>query len=196
MTMIVGFKLIATKTGAVVQQWGGNYGSCPDQPNPIFLPNGNHLHGAIIGEDYDGYKLVSWEMEKPLPVPADVNAERDRRISAGFAFEGSDFQSRLVDQDNIWENASIALAAIMAGAKAGNYKWKGDEEFVWIAADNSSVKMDAQTFVRFAQALSQWKSSLVLAARKIKDLGQIPADYSADKYWPKPSQTIRKDKLK
>jgi hypothetical protein len=55
---------------------------------------------------------------------------------------------------------------------------------VWIAGDNSSVPMDAQTVTSFGQTAAAWKSAHVFAARAIKDMRPIPADFTDDAYWP------------
>lgn len=55
-----GYALIEVKTGAELQTWlGANYGECPAAPNPLILPNGDHVHCAEIDHDYGGYKLIA-----------------------------------------------------------------------------------------------------------------------------------------
>lgn len=100
-----------------------------------------------------------------------VDAERDRRIDAGFEFEGVRYQSRPGDRENIAGAAVIALAdpAYSTG---------------WIAADNSVVEMDAPTLLRFGRAAADHKQALIFAARQLKDMQPIPADYADDKWWP------------
>lgn len=65
-TNVVGFKLIDVRDNTIIQQWGGAWGECPAVPNPIILPNGDHLHAPEIGVDYSGYKLMVWEMDPPV----------------------------------------------------------------------------------------------------------------------------------
>lgn len=117
--------------------------------------------------------------------PADVNAERDRRIFSGFTYDGVRFQSRLEDQKRISGAAILAAVAIMAGVQPGNYRWHGgDADFAWIAEDNSLVPMDAQTVIAFGQAAARHETLHVFAARALKDAAQIPADYASDQFWP------------
>jgi hypothetical protein len=187
--MLVGYKLIDTKDGSVLQSWGGYYGSSPDAPNSVFLPNGDSVCGVTLGEVYGGRcQLVEWFMDEPAPPPLtkeDVNAERDLRISAGLIFQGKPFQSRPEDRENVAGATTWASLALMGGAKPGDYRWHGGEEdFAWIAADNSLVKMDAPTVIEFGKALGAWKSAHIFAARMLKDLPEIPADYRDAKYWP------------
>jgi hypothetical protein len=127
----------------------------------------------------------------PAPLPADVDAERDRRISAGFEFAGVRYQSRLPSPDRAgdWEvfsgKALEALIAIMGGAHPGDLRWSDPaEDFAWIAADNSRVPMDAQTVIELAKAASAHRSRHTFAGSDLKALDPIPADYAADHNWP------------
>jgi len=114
-----------------------------------------------------------------------VDAERDRRIVGGFPFAGHMFQTRAEDRENIAGASTAALAAIMNGAAAGDFRWHGGEsEFAWIAEDNTLVPMDAQTMFAFGQAAMAHKQALIFAARTLKDAVEIPAGYTADEYWP------------
>jgi hypothetical protein len=186
--MIVGFKLVNNKTGEVIQQWGGNYGSCPDQPNSVTLPSGDIVCGAMLDQDYQGHSLVKWEMDPPPPPPLnndDVKRERDNRIDGGIVFKNTHFQTRDEDRENIAGAVTWAVIAVMNGAKVGDYKWHGGkEDFAWIATDNSLVPMDAYDVIEFGKAAAAWKSEQIFAARAIKDLPEIPADFRDEKYWP------------
>jgi hypothetical protein len=124
-----------------------------------------------------------------LPGPAvseqDVQNERDRRIAAGFVFEDVLFQSRIEDQKRISGAATLALMAIGNGATRGDMRWHGGtNDFEWIAADNSGVAMDAHTVLRFAAAAANWEASHIWAARALKNMTPIPADFATnDAYW-------------
>ena len=124
-----------------------------------------------------------------LPWPAittdDVDAERDRRIEAGMTFNSVRYQTRAQDRENVAGASIMALAAITQGAQPGDLRWHGgDTDFVWISEDNSLNTMDAQTFFAFGQAMAAHKSALIFAARTLKDMATIPADYADDKHWP------------
>ena len=77
--MQVGYRLIEVATGAVVNSWGGTWGSCPFFPNPLILPNGGaHIHAGEPGVTYDGYRVEPWEYDD---LPA-LKAELRRRVDA------------------------------------------------------------------------------------------------------------------
>ncbi|UYZ08550.1 DUF4376 domain-containing protein [Agrobacterium salinitolerans] len=126
------------------------------------------------------------------PHPDAVDIERDRRIDAGFVFEGVHYQSRPEDRENIAGAKAAATDAItIFGAEAGNFAWQqlldpgAPPEFRWIAADNSTHPMDAQTAMRFGYAALGHKQAHIFAARALKDMDPIPADYATNPaYWP------------
>jgi hypothetical protein len=114
-----------------------------------------------------------------------IDAERDRRIDAGVTFNGVRLQTRPADRENVAGATQLATLAVMAGAQTGNLRWHGgSSDFAWIAEDNSIVAMDAQTVIAFGQAVAAHKSAHIFAARSLKDSDPIPADYTADTYWP------------
>lgn len=112
-----------------------------------------------------------------VPTSEQVNAERDRRLRR-FTFDGREFDfcdGKGSDQ-NIAGAATLALAAVMTGVG-----W--DENFTWVAADNSTVKMDAQTALNFGKTAADWKARHIRAARALKDMSPIPADFADDSRW-------------
>lgn len=113
-----------------------------------------------------------------------INTERDRRIASGFVFNSVRFQTRPEDRENIAGAGVLALGAIVAGAQGNDYRWHGGEEdFGWIAENNAIVPMDAQTVHAFGQGAAAWKSAHIFAARALKEMSPIPADYADDKWW-------------
>lgn len=123
--------------------------------------------------------------EEPVVTTAMVNAERDRRIAAGFWFAGTsyDFDDRA--KMNISGAAQLAFMAIVAGAQADDLFWNGGlSPFAWISADNSLATMDAPTVVEFGRAAAQHEQAHIFAARALKDLDPIPLDFRDDSYWP------------
>lgn len=130
--------------------------------------------------DYDARMALAAQVK-----PQQVDRERDRRIAAGFMFGGVQYQSRPEDRENLAGASTAALAAIMAGAQAGDYRWHGgDVDFVWIADDNTSHPMDAQTVFALGQAAMAHKQSHIFAARTLKDMEPIPVGYKDDILWP------------
>jgi hypothetical protein len=129
--------------------------------------------------------LHSVGMTGPVVFSSDVNAERDRRISAGFMFNGHLFQSDVASQKRINGAVTLAILAISSGVKPGNLRWHGGaEDFAWLAADNTLVPMDAPTVCEFGKAAGEWEASHVFAARALKDMNPIPRDFVDSKYWP------------
>ena len=131
-------------------------------------------------------RLTNVRLAGTAATAADVDAERDRRIASGFTFAGSMFQSRPEDRENIMGASTAALAAIMAGAQIGDYRWHGeDSDFQWIDASNEMHPMDAQTMFEFGRTAMAHKQAHIFAARAIKDLLPIPDDYASNPaYWP------------
>lgn len=130
-------------------------------------------------------KWVNVLEDAPPPSTADIDAERDRRIAAGFIFEGKLYQSRPEDRENMAGASLAALAAMGNGALPGDYRWHGgDSDFVWIAEDNSLTLMDAQTMFALGQTAMAHKQAHIFAARALKDADPIPADYADDIHWP------------
>jgi hypothetical protein len=114
-----------------------------------------------------------------------VDAERDRRISSGFTFGAIRYQSGPEDRENIMGASTAALAAIMGGAAAGDFRWADPEaDFLWIDEANDSHLMDAQTMFAFGKTALAHKQAHIFAGRAIKDMSPIPIDYQDDKYWP------------
>ena len=180
----VGYKLIDEK-GNVVAEWGGVWGVTVAPPNPVRLPNGVEVWSMGIDSEVQGYKLVRWAMEKPAPTKQQVKEERDRRVDSGFVFSDKRYQSRQEDRENIAGAGTLAAIAIMNGAKPGDLRWHGGEEdFAWIAEDNSINPMDAFTVIQLGKTAAAWKSAHIFAARALKDLPEIPADFDNDKFWP------------
>lgn len=125
-------------------------------------------------------------IEEPVVTVAMVDAERDLRIASGFGFGGQVYQTRPDDRENIAGAATAALAAIVNGAQPGDYRWHGgDSDFVWIAADNTTHLLDAQSTFAMGQAAMAHKQAHIFAARVLKDMTPIPADYATNPaYWP------------
>ncbi|QFT70684.1 hypothetical protein FIU93_28125 [Labrenzia sp. THAF35] len=118
---------------------------------------------------------------KPVPgVTNDqINAARDRRIDAGITFNGVLFQTRPEDRENIQGAYSRAQSAILIdGAQPGDFTWHGGlGDFEWIAANDSRVKMDAQTMMAFGEAVLDHKSAHIFAANAIKAMDPVPSDF-------------------
>lgn len=99
------------------------------------------------------------------------NAKRDQCIDEDFMFEGVRYQTRPTDRENISGAALLATQVKMAGGGAdGDYRWQdADSDFEWIATDNSIVKMDAATTMRFGQQAAAYKQQLIMFSRGVKN---------------------------
>ena len=169
--------------------WSGNTAERTDREG---IPRGwtRTPVPALASDEYAVWNGNGWNITtEPPPGPVittdDVDAERDRRIEAGMTFNGVRYQTRAQDRENVAGASIMALAAITQGAQPGDLRWHGGStDFVWIAEDNSLNTMDAQTFFAFGQAMAAHKSALIFAARTLKDMATIPADYADDKHWP------------
>ncbi|MDA5627771.1 MULTISPECIES: DUF4376 domain-containing protein [Agrobacterium] len=158
----------------------------------ILVPDDiSNRHRQMIAE-WEGEGNTIPPYTAPGPSEPDVDAERNRRIDAGFVFEGVHYQSRAEDRENIAGAKAAATDAItLFGAEAGNFAWQqlldpgAPPEFRWIAADNDTHPMDAQTVMRFGYAALNHKQAHILAARTLKNMSPIPADYATNPdYWP------------
>ncbi|MGV0879429.1 DUF4376 domain-containing protein [Martelella sp. FLE1502] len=144
---------------------------------PHTVASGTELFESMAAEADD--------YSPPIVTAIQVNRERDRRIDAGFSFGGNQYQSGPDDRENIAGAATAALGAIINGAQAGDYRWHGgDEDFVWIASDNTTHQMDAQTMYALGQAALAHKQAHIFAARALKDTVPIPSDFTDDGHWP------------
>jgi hypothetical protein len=121
----------------------------------------------------------------PQPEAQQVNAERDRRIGR-FTFDGVAYQCDPDSQQQIMAMGTDARFAQLVGkGKPMDLRWASpNTDFGWIAADNSIIPMDAPHMSDFAEAAKSWVMRHIFAARALKDVQPIPADYDDDKYWP------------
>lgn len=148
------------------------------------VPEGHIETGrALIVEDG---QVVSRPTSEPRTVTAeDVRAERDRRLALPFEFEGAIYDRDRVSVQRIAGAAQIAALAVASGAGPGDYHWHGGEApFGWITVDDDVTPMDAATVVEFGKAAAARETALVFAARALRRMEPIPADYADDKWWP------------
>lgn len=149
------------------------------------VPDGKQITSTTVQRVEGVVRYVNALVDIPRPTEDQVDAERDRRIAAGFTFAGVIYQSRPEDRENIMGAGTAALGAMVQGALPGNYRWHGgDSDFAWIAADNSLNPMDAQTVYAFGLAAMAHKTAHIFAARAIKDADPIPTDFTDNVFWP------------
>lgn len=175
-------EVYSTETGEAQQH--DALGELPAGLTTEQRPSGDHAWNGS-GWVFDAELHAERLQAEAQALRQQIDVERDRRIDAGVEFQGVMFQSRATDRENIAGAAQLAFMAVVAGAQAGDLRWSSaDQDFAWIASDNSLVPMDAQTVVAFGRSAAERKQALIFAARQLKDMTEIPADYTDDKWWP------------
>jgi len=161
----------------IIEKGGAQY--------PITSFRALHPNAAFSGDtpplsllEYFGYTLIVNNL-------SEVRAERDRRLSLDFEFQGKMFQRDRESIARISGAGTLALGAMVGGAQPGDLFWHGrDTPFAWIASDDSLVTMDAQTCFAFGQAAAARETEIIFAAKTLREMDPIPSDYADDKYWP------------
>lgn len=115
----------------------------------------------------------------------DVDFERDRRmrivVFGGVAYNFDEHSRAIIDKARV----SAMNYIIVNGPQTGNLRWADPNmDFGWIAADNTFHTMDAETCLSFGTAAASWEGRHILAARAIKNMIPVPANYAADEWWP------------
>lgn len=119
------------------------------------------------------------------PTAENVDKERDRRLIAGFTYNGHTFDSDPLSIQKVTGAALKANVAVLGGALVGDLRWfDPNEDFDWIARDNSRVTLDAHDMAAMGDALAIHQKQIIYAARDLKDLATIPSDFASDQYWP------------
>ena len=157
--------------GAYIGAFGD--GSVCSEPDAVEVPPPPAANHTWSGTDWVA----------PAPTPSDVNAERDRRIAAGFSFSGHLFQADSESLSNINGAVSGALAAKGAGVAGDATNWFNGTTLNWIAADNTPVAMTPDQVIAFGQAAMAHKARHIQVARGLKDMNPIPLDYTDDSHW-------------
>lgn len=159
--------------------WSGI--ACHLDGQSLVVDGDTEIHNRLRLWISAGHQVSNYE--PPRVTPADVNAERDRRM-LGFAYGGHVFQFDATSQQNISGAATMAMMAITSGAQPGDLRWMSPAyDFSWITLDNQPVPMDAHQMLAFASAAALFKSDLIFKARQIKDMSPIPQDYKSDVRW-------------
>lgn len=114
-----------------------------------------------------------------------VNEERDRRLAAGFSYNGNNFDFDSESKANISGAGAKAGLAILSGTLPTDLRWHGGPaDFFWIDSDNNQVVMSALDVSLMSDAAIAHVSGHIWAASVIKALDPIPLDYDDDSYWP------------
>lgn len=138
-----------------------------------------------LPELINGVWTKTWQIiDRPI-TGAMVDAERDRRIDAGFTWQGKLWQSGADDRENINGAYSTALAYLLGGGVADELYWTDQNTpLTWRAEDNSLVTMTPAMMIAFGNAALAHKKAHIFAGRALKDTDPIPTDFTDDKWWP------------
>lgn len=124
---------------------------------------------------------------RPLATTELIDAERHRRLAIGIPFGAGRIQVRDSDRSFIYLAMTAARLAIDAGSKPGDYRWQDPaQDFEWITADNTHVKMDAQSVVEVALSSLMYMTQLGLIASRLKSRirsGENIDNVRRDIYW-------------
>jgi len=138
----------------------------------------------ILTEAQQAARIARWAAQA-VPTRAMVDRECDRRTRTMFVFGGVSYQLDERSIARITAMGADARFAALAGAGAGNLRWADpDNDFGWIATDNSVTPMDAPTMAAFADAAKVWVSRHTFTARALKDMTPIPSDFADNSRWP------------
>jgi hypothetical protein len=107
--------------------------------------------------------------------------QKERRMTV-VGFQGKTFHIPHESWPDLVAVGVSASNAIFIGHQAGDLRWDDpDRDFVWLAADNSAVPMDAPTAFAFFQMVAVHRRRIVVRARALKDQGLV--DASDDTVW-------------
>jgi hypothetical protein len=183
--MIVGYKLLDSE-GAVFKSWGGVWGRVPGMPDAVDLPNGDRVHCPELNVSYGGCMLIAWEMDPPPLTTDDVNVERDRRIFPGPITVTSTALAQPIPVDMRNPTDRENLANLMQGAIVAKGQGITDPIVNFGDADNNVTPLTADQVIVLGMAGLAYGSAVWEAARALKAMNPIPADYADDNHWPAP----------
>lgn len=123
--MIIGYEL-RDEAGGVVNRWVGKWGVTPGIPNPLILPNGDHVCAASSNTDYSGYTLV--------PIEQDVPTASD------FTLQPYQFFAML-DYAGLTDTANAAIAAIPDPRERAVAKARLNKESIFVRDDPLLVQL-------------------------------------------------------
>ncbi len=149
-----------------------------------FDGNGKYA-GVYIATDEQFSKTGLTEGTEPVKIVTSymINLERDRRIDAGFTFDGHVFQADDVSLRKINGAATGAIIAKGLGADPTSANWAADgSEFSWVSADNTIIPMSPDAVLAFGMTALAHVDAHTKSARVLKDTPQD--DYAADAHWP------------
>ena len=125
---------------------------------------------------WDGSNVVEYVPPAPVVTSEDVNAERQRRIAAGGVINGVRVTGRADDARNLMSLALIAQMRIAAGDTTTPTTFRD--------GDNVDLELTPPQIVTMWQESAAYVSAIYQASWDIKAMDPIPADFTADQFWP------------
>lgn len=165
-----------------------------DAPDPTLLLPDFPDHDLILGEQHskDEERInpetkTAYAFKRPLTdieLQVGIDNERDDRIENRFIFNEVSYQLNEKGISRITSMGTLARFAILDGAEEGDYFWDGTgDPFGFIATDNTTTPMDAQTMDALAKAATRWVKHHTLRGRNMKSMDPIPSDPDNDDHW-------------
>jgi hypothetical protein len=148
--------------------------TAPDPANDVW----DEVLGNIRPKN-DGERLADLKAHKI----AEIQAERDRRISRGFEFNGHRYQS---DRESILRISGASQVADLS--LRGLAPW--NPQFTFIDADNNPVPQTQQSMIALGLTAAQNETLHIYAAKRHKDAVKALIDlnavnaYDASSGWP------------
>lgn len=116
------------------------------------------------------------------PTPADVVAERERRLAEGFDYDFGDARGvhhigTTPDDMRKWvdEVTPIAQTFINLGAPTNT---------IGIATNTGPAEITATEWFQILAAAGMWRQPIYQASFVLQSMNPIPTDYADDSYWP------------
>jgi len=148
------------------------------------LPEGAGVT-AIETEDRLAAVMASHGLPGPKVLPADVHAERDRRLAAGFDYDFGDARGvhliRTTPGDMVgWDEVTkFAQALINAGQPT---------TLISIATGTGLVQLTAMEWQGVLIAAAAFRQPIWGASFILEAMNPIPADFREEAYWTPPAE--------
>jgi hypothetical protein len=125
---------------------------------------------------WDGSNVVAFQPPAQAVTSDDANAERQRRIAAGGVINGVRVTGRADDARNLMSLALIAQMRIAAGDTSTPTTFRD--------GDNVDHELTPPQILTMWQESAAYVSAIYQASWDIKAMDPIPADFTADHFWP------------